>query len=166
MSRTIPTPPSVFSEGPGPMKTIPIDEVRLVVPSRIESLAVINAVAEEVAQQLDFDEETRNAITISVVEAGTNAIQHGNREDSSKPTEVLFRTENGKLIIPDPRSGSGFDPSLAGEPLAGKRIVCRARSRRTHLAVLHGRGGLAVPKAEPSVASVSISPRSARPSQS
>ena len=106
-----------------------VDEVRLVVPSRIESLAVINAVAEEVAQQLDFDEETRNAITISVVEAGTNAIQHGNREDSSKPTEVLFRTEEGKLVIVIRDQGAGFDPSAVANPIEGEQLFAE-----------HGRG--------------------------
>jgi serine/threonine-protein kinase RsbW len=111
------------------MNAIPADEVRLVVPSRIESLAVINAVAEEVAQQLEFDEETRNAITISVVEAGTNAIQHGNREDSTKPTEVLFRKEKGKLVILIRDQGAGFDPASVGEPLAGDNLFAE-----------HGRG--------------------------
>jgi serine/threonine-protein kinase RsbW len=105
------------------------DEVRLVVPSRIESLAVINAVAEEVAQQLDFDEETRNAITISVVEAGTNAIQHGNGEDSSKPTEVLFRSENGQLVILVRDQGAGFDPDRITDPM-----------QRDNLFAEHGRG--------------------------
>ena len=76
-----------------------VPEIQLVVPSRIESLAVINAVAEEISNQLDFDEEAKNAITISVVEAGTNAIEHGNGWDSSKPTEIRFRQENGALII-------------------------------------------------------------------
>ncbi len=105
------------------------EEVRLVVPSRFESLAVINAVTEEVAQQLDFDEETRNAITISVVEAGTNAIQHGNREDSSKPTEVLFRTEGGQLIIVVRDQGAGFDPALVADPMKGENLFAE-----------HGRG--------------------------
>ena len=106
-----------------------VDEVRLVVPSRIESLAVINAVAEEVAQQLEFDEETRNAITISVVEAGTNAIQHGNEEDSSKPTEVLFRTGDGRLEIVIRDQGAGFDPDHVPDPLDGRNLFAE-----------HGRG--------------------------
>lgn len=105
------------------------EEVRLVVPSRIESLAVINAVAEEVAQQLEFDEDTRNAITISVVEAGTNAIQHGNREDSSKPTEVLFRTEGGQLVIVVRDQGAGFNPDGVADPLRGENLFAE-----------HGRG--------------------------
>jgi serine/threonine-protein kinase RsbW len=96
----------------------PDQEVRLVVPSRIESLALINAVAEEVAEQMEFDEESRNAITISVVEAGTNAIQHGNRNDASKPTEVLFRREGEALVILIRDEGEGFDPDHLRDPLA------------------------------------------------
>ena len=99
-----------------------VPEIQLVVPSRIESLAVINAVAEEVSNQLDFDEEARNAITISVVEAGTNAIEHGNGWDSSKPTEVLFRQENGALIILIRDRGEGFDLEKLGDPLAQENM--------------------------------------------
>jgi anti-sigma regulatory factor (Ser/Thr protein kinase) len=89
-------------------------EIQLIVPSRIESLSVINAVAEEVTNQLDMDEQARNAITISVVEAGTNAIEHGNRYDSTKPTEVVFRQENGALIILVRDQGAGFDVDKRG----------------------------------------------------
>jgi serine/threonine-protein kinase RsbW len=97
-------------------------EIRLVVPSRIDSLSVINAVAEEVTSQMGFDEEARNAINISVVEAGTNAIQHGNREDSEKPTEVVFRREEGALVILVRDRGRGFDPGQLGDPLAQENL--------------------------------------------
>jgi serine/threonine-protein kinase RsbW len=101
-------------------------EVRLVVPSRIESLALINAVTEEVADQMEFDEEARNAITISVVEAGTNAIQHGNGEDGSKPTEVLFRLEQEALVILIRDRGAGFDPSALKNPLAEENMFAES----------------------------------------
>jgi serine/threonine-protein kinase RsbW len=97
-------------------------EVRLVVPSELDSLAVINAVAEEVAEQMDFDEDARNAITISVVEAGTNAIQHGNGEDSSIPTEVLFRQEKEALVIYIRDQGRGFDLEKIGDPLSQENM--------------------------------------------
>jgi serine/threonine-protein kinase RsbW len=97
-------------------------EIQLVVPSRIESLAVINAVAEEISNQLNFDEEARNAITISVVEAGTNAIEHGNGYDTEKPTEVVFRQENGALIILIRDRGAGFDLDELGDPLAQENM--------------------------------------------
>lgn len=92
-------------------------EIRLVVPSRFDSLAVMNAVTEEVARQLDFDEEATNAITISVIEAGTNAIHHGNHEDAELPTEVVFRRENGSLVILIRDQGNGFEPTLVKNPL-------------------------------------------------
>jgi serine/threonine-protein kinase RsbW len=101
-------------------------EIKLVVPSRIESLALINAVAEEVAEQMSFDEEARNAITISVVEAGTNAIQHGNRGDSSKPTEVCFRLEAGQLVILIRDEGKGFDPDRVSDPLAAENLFAES----------------------------------------
>ncbi len=101
-------------------------EIRLIVPSRIESLAFINAVTEELAEQLQFDEEARNAITISVVEAGTNAIQHGNREDSTKPTEVRFRQEEGRLVILIRDQGGGFDPGNVSDPLAQENMFAES----------------------------------------
>jgi len=97
-------------------------EIQLIVPSRIESLAVINAVAEEVSNQLDFDEEARNAITISVVEAGTNAIEHGNGWDAGKPTEIVFRQENGALVILVRDQGKGFDAEDLADPLAKENM--------------------------------------------
>lgn len=98
------------------------EEVRLVVPSRIEFLSVINSVAEELTQQMGFDEEATNAITISVIEAGTNAIQHGNGEDSSKPTEVRFRKEKDRLVVVVRDQGGGFDPDRLKDPLAKENL--------------------------------------------
>ena len=98
------------------------DEVRLEFPSRFEFLAVLNSVAEEMAQQMGFDEEALNAITISVVEAGTNAIQRGNAGDSSKTTEVLFRKETDRLVVVVRDEGGGFDPEKLADPVAKENL--------------------------------------------
>ena len=126
------------------------NEVKLVVPSRIESLALINAVTEEVAEAMSFDEEARNAITISVVEAGTNAIQHGNREDASKPTEVRFIQENGRLVILIRDEGAGFDPdgvaviaTASADPL-GQHLGAGRQNKHHHR---FGTKGLDLPAA-------------------
>jgi serine/threonine-protein kinase RsbW len=102
-----------------------VEEVRIRVPSRFEFLSVINSVSEEVAQQMGFDEEARNAITISVVEAGTNAIQHGNRQDPSKPTEVVFRKESDRLVVTVLDQGDGFDPERLGNPVASENLLAQ-----------------------------------------
>ena len=107
-------------------------EIRLVVPSRIESLSIMNTVTEEIVDQLGFDEEARNAITISVVEAGTNAIEHGNGQDASVPTEISFRREAESLVILVRDRGSGFDLDSLGDPLAQENMFA-ARGRGVHI---------------------------------
>ena len=102
------------------------DEVRLEFPSRFEFLSVLNSVAEEMAQQMGFDEEALNAITIAVVEAGTNAIQHGNREDAAKATEVLFRKEPDRLVVVIRDEGDGFDPSQLGNPVSEENLFAES----------------------------------------
>jgi serine/threonine-protein kinase RsbW len=99
------------------------EEIKLAVPSRFEFLSVINSVAEEVALQMGFDEEARNAITISVVEAGTNAMQHGNGEDSTKPTRIVLRKEPDRLVVIVTDEGSGFDPTALRDPLAKENLM-------------------------------------------
>ncbi|NNE43560.1 MAG: ATP-binding protein [Gemmatimonadetes bacterium] len=102
------------------------DEVRLEFPSRFEFLSVLNSVAEEMAQQMGFDEEALNAITISVVEAGTNAIQHGHQEDPNKITRVLFRKEENRLVVVVRDEGGGFDPSQLGNPVAKENLFAES----------------------------------------
>lgn len=102
------------------------EQIRLEVPSRIEFLSIINSVAEEVASQMGFDEEARNAITISVIEAGTNAIQHGNREDSRKPTYVTFFKASDRLEVVVKDQGRGFDPTQVRDPLKKENLFAES----------------------------------------
>ncbi|MEZ5066927.1 MAG: ATP-binding protein [bacterium] len=107
-------------------------EICLKVPSRIEMLSVINSVTEEVVDQIGFDEEARNAIAISVVEAGTNAIEHGNQQEAMRPTEICFRREADRLIILVRDQGQGFDPDAVRDPLAAENMFA-ARGRGVHI---------------------------------
>ena len=56
------------------------EAVELTIPSRLDFLPLINTFTEEVADLLCFAVEDRDGIATSVIEAATNAIQHGNRE--------------------------------------------------------------------------------------
>jgi anti-sigma regulatory factor (Ser/Thr protein kinase) len=67
------------------------EQVELVFPSSLDFLSLVNAVAEEVAERLGVDRETRDSIGSSVIEACTNAIEHGNHERREKPVRLSFR---------------------------------------------------------------------------
>ena len=85
------------------------ETISMRMPSRLELLGVLDRVADSVCERMEFDEETRARITMSVIEAGTNAIQHGHRRDATKAVDIEFHflPEALEIIVHD--SGKGFD---------------------------------------------------------
>jgi serine/threonine-protein kinase RsbW len=88
------------------MKTPETIAVRM--PSRLELLGVIDRVAQSVCERLDFDDDTASRVTMSVIEAGTNAIQHGHKRDASKPVDVRFTMYADRIEIDVRDTGPGF----------------------------------------------------------
>ncbi len=86
-------------------------------PSNVNMLGLIDKVVEGVSEYLDLNAEQHNAIAIAVIEAGTNAIQHGNHYDESKLVDVEFRLRPGSLIVTVRDRGSGFNVSKVEEEL-------------------------------------------------
>ncbi|HEV2104103.1 MAG TPA: ATP-binding protein [Candidatus Eisenbacteria bacterium] len=92
------------------MTDAPIPEVLLLrLPSRLELLAVLDRVALTVCERMDFDEDTSSQVSMSVIEAGTNAVQHGHHRDPGKSFEVEFRIFPDRLEVDVRDHGKGFD---------------------------------------------------------
>jgi anti-sigma regulatory factor (Ser/Thr protein kinase) len=54
---------------------------------------------------------------MAVIEAGTNAIQHGHKRDASRPVDVDFLMFEDRLEVTVRDTGPGFDPaSINGDP--------------------------------------------------
>lgn len=106
--------------------------VELSIPSRTEHLSIVNRVAEELAEQLAMGEDDRDAVATSVIEAATNAIQHGNRNDASKKVTIRFIVRPGRLEVTIKDQGSGFDPSTVDDPLKPENLL-RERGRGVYL---------------------------------
>lgn len=83
--------------------------VRVSIPSSLEWLGVIDRVVMEIAAQSGLSEKIANEIAISVVEAGTNAIQHGHRGSAEKPVDFTFDLNDGRMQIVVFDRGPGFD---------------------------------------------------------
>lgn len=90
--------------------------VRLVIGSRFENLAVVHALIEGIARARKIDEDTTQALLYAVIEAGTNAIQHGNVFAEDKSVTFEFQVEDGVLVVQVDDRGQGFDPSKVGNP--------------------------------------------------
>jgi serine/threonine-protein kinase RsbW len=72
-------------------------------------LGVIDKVVEGLSEYLELDREQHNALAIAIIEAGTNAIQHGNEYDESKLVELVFDIHPGSLVVKIKDNGSGFN---------------------------------------------------------
>jgi len=99
------------------------------IPSRLDLLAVLDRVTESVCRRLHFDDDTCSQVSMSVIEAGTNAIQHGHRKDASKPVDIEFRLlpEALEVIIQD--EGPGFDLAGVNGDITSPEHIFDARGR-------------------------------------
>jgi serine/threonine-protein kinase RsbW len=87
------------------------DVISLRLPSRLELLSVLDRVTLAICERMEFDEDTTSQFSMSVIEAGTNAVQHGNKQDASKYFDVQFTLFADRLEVCVRDQGAGFDPS-------------------------------------------------------
>jgi serine/threonine-protein kinase RsbW len=78
-------------------------------PSDYKFLNVVDLVCGEVVEGLCCCREEANEIAISVIEACTNAIEHGNRDCPEENVRIVFRCEPGRLVVEVEDHGKGFD---------------------------------------------------------
>jgi serine/threonine-protein kinase RsbW len=92
-----------------PKKPAGPEVVSVRIPSRLELLGVLDRVAQSLCEYLELDEDTTSQVAMSVIEAGTNAIQHGHKRDASKMVDVTFTLHPDRIEIEVRDSGPGFD---------------------------------------------------------
>ena len=99
---------------------------KLVLPSEPESLIEADAFTEQIMNAMDFSQDQRDDIAISVSEAVGNAIIHGNLNDPQKSvTLVLRRIRNGlKIVVSD--EGNGFDANNIPDPTKPENLLAEA----------------------------------------
>ena len=96
--------------------------IRLDVPSSLRWVHTLHAVIMEILSQMPLDEESSDQINLAVVEAGTNAIKHGNQEDPEKRAyfEFIIQRDQFTVIIQD--QGQGFDREQVPDPMHPENI--------------------------------------------
>ena len=78
-------------------------------PSDYKFLNIVDLVTAEVLQTLCFDHKASNEVGISVIEACTNAIEHGNRQSAAENVRIEYRCNEDRLTIEVCDKGTGFD---------------------------------------------------------
>lgn len=83
--------------------------ITVTLPSRLELLGVLDRVAQTLCERMEFDEDVCSQVSMSVIEAGTNAVQHGHKRDAALPFETTFQVHSDRLEVFVRDQGKGFD---------------------------------------------------------
>jgi serine/threonine-protein kinase RsbW len=103
--------------------------VRLQMPSRLELLSLLDRVSSLLCERAGFDEDGCTQVTLSVIEAGTNAIQHGAGRDAAKSVEVVFSVYPDHLEVSVHDPGPGFDLGAVSGDVTSPEHLLDARGR-------------------------------------
>ncbi len=79
------------------------------IPSKIESLSIVENVIDEVSIELSLVADLYGNVLIAVIESVTNAIVHGNKLDEDKKVNIIFSYNNPHLSIRISDEGKGFN---------------------------------------------------------
>ncbi len=101
------------------------NEVRIMIPSDMDWLSVVDRTIEGLLEPITISEEDANAISISIGEAGTNAVQHGHGEEKKAPVEFTFSIKDNEFRATVRDWGSGFDVEkvLAKDPTTPEALL-------------------------------------------
>ncbi|MGE4288241.1 MAG: ATP-binding protein [Salinivirgaceae bacterium] len=79
------------------------------ISSRIESLSIVENLIDEISIDLNLVADIYGNVLIAVIEAVTNAIVHGNKNEASKLVRVAFFDDSNYLTVRVEDQGPGFD---------------------------------------------------------
>lgn len=91
--------------------------------STLESVNKAEEMADQVASQAGFDEDTRGGITMSVREAMINAVMHGNGYSPEKRVNLTFEQTGKELVVTIADEGKGLNPEELPDPLAPENLM-------------------------------------------
>jgi serine/threonine-protein kinase RsbW len=97
--------------------------VRLSFPGRLEFLDLVDNVIAGVNELMRFPEDDATAVSISVIEAGTNAIQHGCKNGADSRVHINFHMHEDRLAVEVHDPGIGFNPESLPDPTSPDNLL-------------------------------------------
>lgn len=102
---------------------MPKSNYYLEIESDPNNLITVEEFVHYFAVELGLDEEKKNGLLLSVTEATTNAMIHGNKSDKSKLVKINVTLEDHKLTVSVKDEGFGFDPSIVPDPTDPENLL-------------------------------------------
>jgi serine/threonine-protein kinase RsbW len=99
----------------------PLLDVRLT--SDFDSMEQVDKIVDELTRSLELSEESQGALLLSLSEAVTNAIMHGNKQDPSKWVFVRAVRVGDDLEVTVEDEGDGFNPEMIPSPVDSENLL-------------------------------------------
>jgi serine/threonine-protein kinase RsbW len=99
------------------------NEVEVSICSVLDNLDLIQVLTDSLTGFMCFDEDSAHWIGMSVREAVTNAIQHGNRLDIDKKVDIRFQVLPDRISIFVRDQGDGFSVDEIPNPLDSENLL-------------------------------------------
>ena len=104
----------------------------LKLPSNLRSIHVLDSFVQDLVHQYQISQEVHGNMLISLTEAVTNAITHGNHYDENKVVQINLQKKSDTIAIRVSDQGCGFDPSNVPDPTCEENI-CKCGGRGVFL---------------------------------
>jgi len=95
----------------------------IVLESSFDEVEHLEDYVNELQNWADFNDEDYARIMLTLSEAVTNAIVHGNKENPEKRVTIRSELTDGTLSISVKDEGAGFDPSNIPDPLKEENLL-------------------------------------------
>ena len=99
------------------------DTKKLILKSEFDEVQKLEGYMNDLQDWLGFDDDNYARIMLTLSEAATNAIVHGNEEDPSKKVYIESTGNTSTLTITVKDEGPGFDPDELANPLKEENLL-------------------------------------------
>ncbi len=103
---------------------MPQNNFSLEIESDPNNLLTVEEFVNYFAREVGIKDEKISGLILSVTEATTNAIIHGNKKNVDKKVKIIVTVEEGrklKVVVKD--EGRGFDPSNIPDPTKPENLL-------------------------------------------
>ena len=95
----------------------------LTLKSEYEEVEKVEGLLNELQSELGFDDEFYARLMLTVSEAATNGIVHGNQLDPAKKVELVAVCDGSVLTFSSKDQGDGFEPEDVPNPLVEENLL-------------------------------------------
>ncbi len=99
---------------------------QIAIPSSLDYLPKVDEYVEGKLRKLGVDEDRLADIAVSVTEAVTNAVLHGNKNDLKKKVRIRLKADSSRVEITVEDEGNGFNAESIQSPIEEGNLLKEA----------------------------------------